>query len=180
MENSKFYAGIGSRDTPEAIKPTIHRLVKRLNELGYTLRSGGADGADKFFEEYATDKEIFLPWHNFNGNKSHLFEQSSQAFEIAKKYHPVYERLSYGAKRMMARNCYQVLGKSLKSPVEFVLCWTKDGKASGGTGQAIRIAEDYKIPVYNLNREGDTKKLFEKLWNNDVETKEPLNSEVPL
>lgn len=163
MSEQKFFAGIGSRETPESLKPTIERIVKKLNELGYVLRSGGADGADKFFEEHATEKEIFLPWHNFNGNKSHLFEQSAQAFEIAKKYHPVYERLSYGAKRMMARNCYQVLGKSLKSPVEFVVCWTKDGKASGRTGQAIRIAEDSNIPVYNLNREGDLQKLCERI-----------------
>lgn len=166
MENTKFFAGIGSRETPESIKPTIERLVKRLNELGYTLRSGGADGADKFFEQYATSKEIFLPWKNFNENKSNLYEQTPQAYEIAKKYHPAYERLSYGAKKMMARNCYQVLGKSLKSPVEFVICWTKDGKASGGTGQAIRIAEDSNIPVYNLNKEGDATKLFEILWKN--------------
>ena len=34
----------------------------------------------------------------------------------------------------------QVLGVSLDSPAEFVLCWTADGEASGGTGQALRIA----------------------------------------
>lgn len=160
MENPKFYAGIGSRETPATLKPTIERIVKRLNELGYTLRSGGADGADKFFEEHATRKEIFLPWKNFNENKSNLYEQTAQAYEIAKKYHPAFDKLSYGAKKLMARNCYQVLGKSLKQPVELIICWTKDGKASGGTGQAIRIAEDSKIPVYNLKREGDLEKLI--------------------
>lgn len=164
MSNKQFYAGIGSRETSAAIKPTIERLVKRLNELGYVLRSGGANGADKFFEEYADEKEIFLPWKNFNENKSSFHKQSLEAFEMAKKYHPVFERLSEGAKKMMARNCYQVLGESLNSPVDFIICWTKDGEASGGTGQAIRIAEDSQIPVYNLNREGDTKKLFDRLW----------------
>ena len=165
MGDKKFYAGIGSRETPESIKPTIERIVKRLNELGYTLRSGGADGADKFFEEYAIEKEIFLPWKNFNENKSALNKQSTEAFEMAKKYHPVFNKLSVGAQKMMARNCYQVLGEDLESPVEFVICWTKDGKSSGGTGQAIRISEDTGIPVYNLNREGDTKKLIERLWS---------------
>ena len=161
IQKYKFYSGIGSRETPESLKPTIERVVKRLNELDYTLRSGGADGADKFFEEHAASKEIFLPWKNFNGNESKLFEQSAQAFDMAKKYHPSYKYLSYGAKKMMARNCYQVLGINLKSPVEFVICWTKDGKASGGTGQAIRIAEDSGIPVYNLKREGDLQKLLD-------------------
>lgn len=50
----------------------------------------------------------------------------------------------------MSRNSYQVLEKDLNTPVEFVLCWTKDGKASGGTGQAMRIAKDKNIPIFNL------------------------------
>lgn len=50
----------------------------------------------------------------------------------------------------MSRNVYQVLGPNLDDPVEFIICWTKDGKASGGTGQAIRIANDYGVPVFNL------------------------------
>jgi hypothetical protein len=51
---------------------------------------------------------------------------------------------------MMARNCYQMLGLDLKTPVEFVICWTPQGKGAGGTGQALRIARDLKIPIYDL------------------------------
>lgn len=36
----------------------------------------------------------------------------------------------------------------------FVVCWTSDGKDSGGTGQALRIARDRNIPVYNLYNKG--------------------------
>ena len=50
----------------------------------------------------------------------------------------------------MARNSYQVLGRNLDDPVEFVICWTPGGSGSGGTGQAIRIAKDYQIPVFDL------------------------------
>ena len=50
----------------------------------------------------------------------------------------------------MGRNGYQVLGYDLKTPSKFLICWTKDGKETGGTAQAMRIAKDYKIPVYNL------------------------------
>jgi len=35
------------------------------------------------------------------------------------------------------------------------LCWTKNGKSSGGTGQAIRIANDYKIPVFDAGKYND-------------------------
>jgi hypothetical protein len=50
----------------------------------------------------------------------------------------------------MARNCQQVLGQNLNLPVDFVVCWTKDGGKTGGTGQALRIADDLNIPIYNL------------------------------
>ena len=42
---------------------------------------------------------------------------------------------------------FQVLGVSLDSPAEFVLCWTADGEASGRTGQALRIAASHGLPV---------------------------------
>lgn len=50
----------------------------------------------------------------------------------------------------MLRNTYQVLGPDLKTHSEFVLCWTPSGRGEGGTGQAIRIARAYHIPVYDL------------------------------
>ena len=117
----KYYAGIGSRETPVELKEKIKTVVEHLNQKNYTLRSGGAQGADSFFEEFARKKEIYLPWMGFNG-----------------------------AKKLMARNCHQVLGLDLKTPVDFIVCWTKDGTINGGTGQALRIAEAYNIPVYNL------------------------------
>jgi len=145
-----IYTGIGSRETPTELKNDIKTIVEHLNKKGYTLRSGGAPGADSFFEEHADKKEIYLPWRGFNGNSSLLFNPTPEAFEMAQKYHPNWGRLSYGAKKLMARNCHQVLGLDLKSPTDFIVCWTKDGKATGGTGQALRMAEDLKIPVYNL------------------------------
>jgi hypothetical protein len=52
--------------------------------------------------------------------------------------------------KFMTRNMMQVLGKNLDTPVDFVVCWTKNGKDIGGTGAAIRCAWDHSIPVYNL------------------------------
>lgn len=49
----------------------------------------------------------------------------------------------------------QILGKNLDKPVEFVVCWTKNGKDIGGTGAAIRCALDHGIPVYNLFNESE-------------------------
>ena len=158
-----YYAGIGSRETPIEIKDKIKIIVDYLNKKDYVLRSGGADGADSFFEEYAKEKEIFLPWKNFRGNKSTLYNPTVEAFNLAEKYHPNWSKVSYWGKKLMARNSHQVLGEDLKTPVEFVICWTKDGKATGGTGQAIRIAEDLKIPVYNLFYEDNLDKIFKEI-----------------
>ena len=154
-----FFAGIGSRQTPiNIIKDMVH-ISKKLVSAGYTLRSGGADGADSAFELGAdnailTDdherKQIFLPWKGFNKRVSQFDHPTHDAFEIAKKFHPAWNKLSSGGKALHARNVHQILGPDLDSPVEFVVCWTPDGQISGGTGQALRIAMKLEIPIHNL------------------------------
>ena len=143
----RFYTGIGSRETPESVCKQMTELANHFRTEGYILRSGHAEGADLAFEKGAgLQKEIWIPWKGFNGSFSR-FLPSPEAFEMAAKFHPAWDRCSRGAKALHARNCHQVLGFDLKTPSEFVICWTRDGKASGGTGQAIRIAEHHKIPV---------------------------------
>ena len=146
----KYYSGIGSRETPLSIKETIKEIVEILNKKDYILRSGGAPGADSFFEEFADKKEIYLPWPKFNANSSELNSVCKNAYKVAKKFHPAWERLSEAGKKLMARNSYQVLGQDLQTPVDFIICWTPGGKLKGGTAQAMRIANFCHIPVYNL------------------------------
>lgn len=156
------YAGIGSRATPKEIESEIIGIAKILAMRNCTLRSGGADGADLMFEKgcRVIDErlmEIYLPWKGFNDNPSKLYLDNidkdivEKAREIARNFHPAWNRLSDAAKKLMTRNTFQILGINLDNPVKFVICWTKDGKDSGGTGQAIRIARSRGIPVYNLN-----------------------------
>lgn len=153
----KYYAGIGSRETPDRICEMMTAVAKRLSSLDYVCRSGGADGADDAFEKGATYKQIFLPWDKFNGRcvngTSYIIPPYVEEYVF--KYHPKPSNLSYAGKKLMSRNTYQILGLDLNTPVEFVLCWTKDGLASGGTGQAIRIAKDRGIPVFNLKTDID-------------------------
>lgn len=152
MKN-KIYAGIGSRQTPEHILLLMEQVAEHLAKEGYTLRSGGADGADLAFEKGCDkangNKEIFLPWKGFNGSKSNLIVQKDKAFEIAEKFHPNWINLSGGVKKLMARNTHQVLGWNIgKDPiVDFIICYTKN---KGGTTQALRIAKYYNIPILNL------------------------------
>lgn len=160
-----FYTGIGSRETPQKMLDFMIETAILLDWDGYTLRSGGAEGADSAFAQGATESghyppEIYLPWKGFNGNTSPLLP-SPEAFELAAKYHPAWNRCRRGARALHARNCHQVLGKDLKTPSEFVVCWTPDGSGSGGTGQAIRIAKAHKIPVYDLAIDASLKKFLE-------------------
>lgn len=128
-------------------------FARELEKLGFCLRSGGADGADIAFENGVTyNKQIFLPWNGFNGRQENgmTYIIPEENLEYVKKYHPAAHRLKPGALKLMSRNTNQVLGPDFKTPSEFVLCWTKDGKSSGGTGQALRIAKDHNIPIFNL------------------------------
>jgi len=153
------YAGIGARKTPTKIKKMMINLGMVYGHLGYKLNTGGAAGADESFEKghkaMAPDNlEVFLPWNGFNNRDDsdpcNTIGVSTEALLLARKYHPAWDKLSEGARKMMARNAYQLLGSDLNKPVDLVICWTPQGKIIGGTGQALRMAKDLKIPVANL------------------------------
>jgi hypothetical protein len=160
----KYYTGIGSRETPKEILKLMVNLGDGLYGQGYTLRSGGAPGADQAFEWGAARHlpandvaEIYLPWASFcEGQRSKIVaarkEPQDEAYEIAAKYHPRWKYLKFGAKKLHARNVHQIFGYDVNEPEfsSFVVCWTKGGKGGGGTGQALRIAKDYDIPIYDL------------------------------
>lgn len=162
---SMTYAGIGSRETPGNILIEMKYLADELQTLGFKLYSGAADGADKAFSDGCTNKVEFLPWKGFNNSNSEYCIPSPKAFELASEIHPNWNALREGGRKLMARNCYQILGLDLKSPVDFVLCWTPDGAETktgyntGGTGQAIRLANRYGIPIINMYNKNWKQKL---------------------
>lgn len=145
-----IYTGVGSRETPQDIYILMSKIAQKLSEMGYTLRSGGADGADLAFESGATKKEIYLPWKGFNDSNSQLYNIPDEAFEIASRIHPAWDKLKQGGKKLHARNILQVLGMTLDNPSKFLICWTPKGKDTGGTRTAIVLAREYNIPIINL------------------------------
>lgn len=155
------YAGIGSRKTPADLCDVLVRIGSALALRGFTLRSGGAPGADDAFEAGAFAAggltEIYLPRTGYRGSTSTLHPQAlgeavwQQAKLIAERFHGDWGRVrSEHAQALLTRDSFQVLGRDLGSPARFVVAWTEDGLASGGTGQAIRIAEAHLVPVLNL------------------------------
>lgn len=169
---SIYYAGIGSRTTPNDVCRKMTSIARQLRDKGYILRTGGAVGADAAFALGAgKDAEIFLPWANYNRDENTFDKHAmiykgvcDDAIRIAKQFHPAYDLLSYGATKLIARNTYQILGPNLDDPVHFVICWTPSTN-HGGTSQAIRIANHHHVPVYNLHDE-DTYETIESLIEN--------------
>jgi hypothetical protein len=152
----KAYAGIGSRSTPLDVIELMELVAEALAWQGWTLRSGHAPGADQAFESGAGGSaEIYLPWPTFEHSRgiearTIIDRPSPDAYEVAAEHHPQWQYLKRGAKALHARNSHQVLGADLRTPVKFILCWTKLAKGEGGTGQAIRIAKANDIPVYDM------------------------------
>jgi hypothetical protein len=140
--------------------------------LGWTLRSGGARGADTAFEEgakFATAQmEIYLPepgWNLRPNRPPYVQKPTREAYAIAERYHPAWHNVKPNARPLHARNVHQVLGADCATPSKFVICWTPDGAqtettmATGGTGQAIRIAVACGVPVFNLARTDTLERL---------------------
>ena len=147
------YAGIGSRETPKHILELMGHIAHVMEKNGVILRSGGADGADAAFAQNVRLREIFLPWNGYNNlwaGGDIKIGASENAIELAGNFHPAWNRCSHGAKKLHGRNMNILLGADLDTPVDLIVCWTKDGKASGGTGQAMRAAEHFGIPIFNL------------------------------
>lgn len=166
MTKLKYYTGIGSRQTPKEVCQKMKCIAKTMEREDFTLRSGGADGADSAFEAGAgSKKQIFLPSDPYKGRYADQRRQINceilynweDAMDIAKFFHPNWNSLGYFVKKLMARNTYQILGLDLESPSDVVYCWTADGsvgynttRKTGGTGQALRIAYEWGIDIINL------------------------------
>lgn len=185
----KWYTGVGSRETPSDILVMMQRIGAALATQGWTLRSGGAAGADKAFEDgmfsvvgldgpYGwTPAEIYLPWSGYEDHYRYThgglnilpsdihFETESIAEGMAMAVHPAWEACKQGAKKMHTRNVFQVLGKTLDTPSKMLIAWTKLDKAGnpkGGTATAINLAKENGVETFNLNKPEDFERI--KKW----------------
>lgn len=161
MENtSKFYSGVGARKAPKKILEIATEIAQKLSERGFILRSGGAEGMDKAFEKGALKKEIY-----------YASDATEESMAIASQFHPSWDSMKMYGRKLHGRNTFQVLGKSLDNPSDFLLCWTPCGSIShaertrrtGGTGTALSIADHYGVQIFNLKREDHLKEILKWL-----------------
>ena len=148
-----------------------YNVCMRLAQLGITFTSGlceiGMDGIaqkayskavdlglakESQFEVYVADqyniRRSTLPRRHLAivRNKDLI----SETERIASEVHPAWDRCNEWARGMHSRNCHQILGYDLQSPVDAVICWTPDGAVVGGTATALKLSMKYNIPVFNL------------------------------
>jgi hypothetical protein len=159
MVKPLIYAGIGSRETPAEILKDMVYIGEEMGKSGWILRSGFADGADNAFAQGADSvdgqMEIYIPWLKFNGAPvDHpaiiIPTVTAEMEQIAADHHPAWGACKQGARKLHTRNVCQVLGQDLKTPADLIICWTRNGAGGGGTGQALRIAATYQVPVFDL------------------------------
>ena len=172
------YAGIGSRQPPLAVLDTMARIAHALGNAGVALSTGGADGADQAFETGALRTRapltVHTPWPGYNGYRSgsdarpsvHIIRphpadtlQDHTYGDLARRHHPAWDRLrSRGVRAPFVRNV-SILAGALDAdgdvlPVRAVIAYTPNGlsrgRAAGGTGHTLRIAEELGIPAVNL------------------------------
>lgn len=171
MNQTNFYTGVGSRQTPDYFRGRLQQLGERLARARYTLRSGGAEGADTAFEEGAKQFlirspkqlfDIYLPWSGYNGRQKSLNYHIpndchptiwAEAERIAADTHPAWSNCSKGAKVLHTRNVFQVLGHDLQTPSKFLICYAdidKKGVPRGGTATAWNLAKTFNVDCFNM------------------------------
>lgn len=179
MSNLRI-ALIGSRELerkPQYFEDirTCFQVAYRLAELGITFVSGlceeGMDGiaqkaysralehgktsTDKFEVYVAEQKNITRSTLSNKHlaivrNPNLIKETHKLCLEVMGSDH--WNRCNDWAKGMHSRNCHQIFGYDLNSPVDAVICWTPNGNIQGGTATAIKLALKANIPVFNLGR----------------------------
>lgn len=164
----KYYAGVGSRETPDDVLLLMIRLGRTLADVGYTLSSGDAIGADRAFWFGAT----LSPRHAEVGCRIYLHKDGYQGrfnnpkigFLVATQFRETWDKaeaiasaarggfygLGPGGIALHTRNVFQIYGHTLRAKVGSVYYWGlpkgKTEKVNGGTNTALQLAIKANLP----------------------------------
>lgn len=137
------YSGCGARSTPDEVLEVMTELATDLEDYGFSLRTGGALGADTAFldgiKKHPEKVELYLPWKDYNGYSSPYTGVHPKVQQLASMYHPAWENCSQGARKLHGRNLHIVAGPNVAVPTPslFMLCYTPNANATGGTGLSL-------------------------------------------
>ena len=196
---SGCYAGIGTRGNkgklPKGVKEKLAKIAKSLEKQGLTLRTGEGVGSDAAFKNAVKDSSKRKVYTKYHAAKNTWGEGKTstgpQAFKIMVHTlpdvndHVVLKNgklkvknsgndVKTTTKQLYARNCFQILGGNLKSPVDFIVCYSpldEDGNPTPGTRYSLYLAKLMNIPVFNLAEEGAEEKFLEWMKNEYLPSK---------
>lgn len=146
---------------------TVKIGTKRFTDAYYVFNSKDNKGqiqASEWVKNTPTKNVTSFSSFDITQNK---FGNADKAKTIANELHPSEEQLSTWPEALMARNTYQIFGKNLDKPVDFVLFYAEETdnplRPKGGTGQAIEMARRKGIPTINMAEDGWRDKLIKLL-----------------
>lgn len=158
---------VGSKGTRDEVMELGYLLSVVLLEAGWQGYSGNAPGMDKvlnraMLKTNAFNGYVFLPWPKFETRDlpDRCFDSftittpiGEECDKIIKELIPWYDKLSQGAKKLHSRNVKQVKGKDLKTLSNLVIHSAKGkqcSKPQGGTRTAVVLAQNLKVPTFNI------------------------------
>ena len=164
------YAVVSNKDIPPEAIQVYERIAKRLNDMGYTVRTGTLEGLESKAEMLPVRKELLLPWKGFNEKESQFTSSTPLIKGIAKKYMKAgnWDELKPAMQGFLQKNARLVTGHYGNSPAKFVICWSQDQAESqnqvtfntGNIAHALTIAAAWHVPVFNLARPDAEARLF--------------------
>ena len=169
----KAYVGIGDAKTPPEVLQKMSSLAATLASKGWTVRhTGNNEGPDIAFEQAGGPAEAYIAWKGFNNRQSEFIPPKAvhpEVITIMKQYMPTFDNVKPGVHKIIARGVYAVIGKDLRSPARFLVCWSPDGAESaaektsktGFMGMPIALASNLRIPVFNLQKPDAMERLMQ-------------------
>lgn len=155
--DKNLVAIIGTRTPTEAQEIQVIQLIEKIDPLKQRVISGCAEGIDKLALQTAQNLGIetvgCLPWHTYNKEIQQYCdwllaledldaEPRNAAYVSVMEHHPNAAKLRQGALKLHARNFLIIRWAS------GVIAAPGNAPGGGGTGQGIRLAEAFKIPIH--------------------------------
>lgn len=148
---------IGTREVSKDQIDEIFQIIESKYGQDVIVHSGNALGVDEVALRFKR-VNIFLPWSTYNEHLKvkGLFysdkgndDENDLSIQIL---FPHFSKLSIGAKKMIRRNFFIVMGDSKMNipPVDTVVFYTGKG-VKGGTAYGVNIAKSFEIPVEEVD-----------------------------
>ncbi len=184
----KTFAGIGAFNLPKSQEFILGTILGKIShklclEHGWLMTCGNTEsGCGYYFKKgLPSSSRKMKPFFDAESMDPDLLEKAREIL-IEKNIYTVTPRFVSANKQQRQHLdprefkiahahylcVFQILQEKLIDPVKMVICWTPDGAVgkkeytagvTGLTGIAIKLAEAYDIPVFNLQRNDHLKRV---------------------